>query len=65
MRRVIRKRIRHKQDGVDLAIDFNADVAINVGRSRPIPAAEDPPAKADRDPERPPPREGPDERKHS
>jgi hypothetical protein len=33
MHRVIRKRIRRKTDGVDLALDLNADVAINVGDS--------------------------------
>ena len=33
MRRVIRRRIRHTQDGLDVAVDFNADVAINVGQS--------------------------------
>jgi len=31
---VIRRRIRRKTDGVDLAVDFNADVAINVGGSQ-------------------------------
>ena len=31
MRRVIRKRIRRKEDGLDLAIDFNADIVINTG----------------------------------
>jgi hypothetical protein len=36
MRRVIRKQIRHKEDGLDLAVDFNADVVVNVGRSRPV-----------------------------
>jgi hypothetical protein len=33
MRRVIRKRIRHKAEGVDLALDLNADVAVNTGGS--------------------------------
>ena len=31
MRRTIRKRIRHKAEGVDLALDLNAEIAINVG----------------------------------
>jgi hypothetical protein len=35
MRRVVHKRIRRTEDGVDLAIDFNADIAINVGPTRP------------------------------
>jgi hypothetical protein len=52
MRRVVRKKIRHKEDGLDLAVDFNADVAINVGRSRP--AVSDEPVDAGR-----PPREDP------
>ena len=39
MRKVIRRRIRHTEDGLDLAVDFNADVAINVGRPRPDDAA--------------------------
>jgi hypothetical protein len=39
MRRVIRRRIRHTEDGLDLAVDFNADIAVNVGRSD----AEEPP----------------------
>jgi hypothetical protein len=49
MRRVIRRRIRHTQDGLDVAVDFNADVAINVGQSRSTPAgaAEEPPAEDD------------------
>jgi hypothetical protein len=29
MRKVIRKRIRHRAKGLDLALDLNADVAIN------------------------------------
>jgi hypothetical protein len=55
MRRVIRKRIRHTEPGVDLAADINADIAINVGR-KTVPATpaepreEDPP---ERDPRRP------------
>ena len=40
MRRVIRRRIRHTEDGVDLAVDFNADISINVG---PADAEEPPP----------------------
>jgi hypothetical protein len=54
MRRVIRKRIRHQEDGLDLAVDFNADVAVNVGRSRPVeprPAAEE--DRTAKDPARP------------
>lgn len=33
MRRTIRKRIRRQADGLDLALDLNADIAINVGGS--------------------------------
>jgi hypothetical protein len=51
MRRVIRRRIRHTEEGLDLAVDFNADVSINVGQSRPAPADEG---------EEPRPREVPD-----
>jgi hypothetical protein len=40
MRKVIRRRIRHTQDGLDLALDLNADVAINVGPSRPADVAD-------------------------
>jgi hypothetical protein len=63
MRRVIRKRIRRKEDGLDLAIDFNADIAINTGGSRPAPAHDAPAGEADRPPEQPAPDHGPDERK--
>jgi hypothetical protein len=45
------------QDGLDLAIDFNADVAINTGRRR---LAEDPPEEDDREPETESPDEGED-----
>jgi hypothetical protein len=34
MRRVIRKRIRHQEDGLDLAADINAEIAFNVGEQR-------------------------------
>ena len=54
MRRVIRRRIRHTQDGLDVAIDFNADVAVNVGRARAVteaPPADD--APRDEHPDRP------------
>jgi hypothetical protein len=51
MRKVIRKRIRHREEGIDLALDLNADVAINVGRSRSAPTADG----------TPPPVEGPRE----
>jgi hypothetical protein len=61
MRRVIRKRVRHKEDGLDLALDFNADIAINVGRSGPSPVTDATP-EAEREPEPPassdPPEEG-------
>jgi hypothetical protein len=52
MRRVIRKRIRRKEDGLDLAVDFNADIAVNVGRSnaRTVAGAEKP-AEDDEPPE--------------
>ena len=62
MRRVIRKRVRHQEDGLDLAIDFNADVAINVGRSRPA-AADAAAPEADREPEPPASSESPEEGK--
>ena len=35
VRRVIRKRIRRHEDGLDLAMDLNADIVVNVGRSTP------------------------------
>jgi hypothetical protein len=38
VRRVIRKQIRRREDGLDVAVDFNADVAVNVGRSQVVPA---------------------------
>jgi hypothetical protein len=50
MRRVIRRRIRHTEEGLNVAIDFNADVAINTGQDRPAPAAHDEEAKDDPDP---------------
>ena len=50
MRRVIRRRIRHTEDGLDLAVDFNADVAVNAG-----------PADAEEPPPDPPPPPEPDE----
>ena len=34
--------MRHTQEGLDVALDFNAEVVVNVGRSQP--AGEDPPA---------------------
>jgi hypothetical protein len=33
MRRVIRKQIRRTEDGLDLHVDVNADIAVNVGRA--------------------------------
>ena len=33
MHRVIRQRVRRKTNGVDLALDLNADIAINAGDS--------------------------------
>jgi hypothetical protein len=33
VRRVIRKRIRRREPGLDMAVDFNADIAVNLGRS--------------------------------
>jgi hypothetical protein len=30
MRRTVRNRIRHKAEGLDLALDLNADVAVNA-----------------------------------
>jgi hypothetical protein len=59
MRRVIRKRVRHKTEGVDLALDLNADVAINTGGPRV--AREERDRRRDEDPpERPGEREEPD-----
>ena len=50
MRRVIRKCIRHSADGVELAVDLNADVAVNVrGWEPPSPAPEEVPADEPRD----------------
>jgi hypothetical protein len=34
VRKVIRQRIRRREDGLDLAVDLNADIAVNVGRSQ-------------------------------
>jgi hypothetical protein len=50
MRRVIQKRIRRTGEGIDLAVDLNAVIAINDGR-------EEPEAEADRAEDAP----GPDE----
>jgi hypothetical protein len=47
MRRVIRKRIRRREPGLDVAVDFNADIAVNLGRSHQ-PAAADPDADDER-----------------
>ena len=55
MRRVIRRRIRHREDGVNLAIDFNADVVVNVAGAD----SEEPP------PDPPPPEENDEEGKDS
>lgn len=33
MRRVIRKRIRRREPGLDMVVDLNADIAVNLGRS--------------------------------
>jgi hypothetical protein len=33
MRRVIRERIRKRGRGLDLALDLNADIAVNLGRA--------------------------------
>lgn len=63
MRRVIRKRVRHKEDGLDLALDFNADIAINVGRSRPAPVSDDTAPEAEPEPEPPASTEPPEEGK--
>ena len=46
MRRVIRRRIRHSENGINLAVDFNADIVINDGRDeveepQPEPAPPD------------------------
>jgi hypothetical protein len=60
MRRVIRKRIRRTEDGLDLAVDFNADIAINVGGSRPRPVDEQD-GERDRAAERPDATDGNDE----
>ena len=59
MRRVIRKRIRHTEPGVDLMADINADIAINVGRetvpATPVEPREESPPEPD--PKRPDPSE--------
>ena len=55
MRRVIRRQIRRKEDGLDLAIDFNADIAVNVGSNRPAePHAAAEPDRPEEDPAQPP-----------
>ena len=51
MRRVIRRRFRHTEDGLDVAVDFSADVAINVGQSRPAPVDEGGEARPQEDPD--------------
>ena len=51
MRRVIRRRIRHTEDGLDLAVDFNADIAINVGRAEADEPPPDPPPPDEHDEE--------------
>jgi hypothetical protein len=54
MRRVIKKRIRRSGEGVDIALDLNADVAINVGgaggRDRRTAQAGEPPRPPAGDP---------------
>jgi hypothetical protein len=51
MRKVIRRRIRHTEDGLDLAIDFNADIAVNVGGAETQDPPPDPPPPDDNDEE--------------
>jgi hypothetical protein len=34
MRRIIRQRIRQKSQGMDLSVDFNAEIVVNRGDSR-------------------------------
>ncbi len=64
MRRIIRKRVRHSQDGLDLAIDLNADLVINVGREhRPAGEREEPADAPERGPDAPAAQEPPDEGK--
>lgn len=49
MRRVIRKRIRRKADGVDLALDLDATFAVNLG-PRPAQPERDVAGGAERHP---------------
>jgi hypothetical protein len=60
MRRVIRKRIRQKAEGVELALDFNADVAINTGGSQVAQEQHDRRRREEDSPERPGERQEPD-----
>jgi hypothetical protein len=60
MRRVIRKRIRQKTEGVDLALDLNADVAINTGGSQVAQEQHDRRRREEDSPERPGERQEPD-----
>lgn len=47
MRRVIRKRIRHTENGIEVAADVNAEIAINVGGREPAEPLPDDPARAE------------------
>ena len=51
MRKVIRRRIRHTEEGLDLAVDFNADIAVNVGPTDAEEPPPDPPPPAEHDEE--------------
>jgi hypothetical protein len=44
MRRVIQKRIRRTGEGIDLAVDLNAVIAVNDGREDPDPREAEPAA---------------------
>jgi hypothetical protein len=41
MRRAVRKRIRHSADGMNLAVDLDADLAINVDQRRETAMSEE------------------------
>jgi len=48
MRKVIRKQIRHKSEGIDFAADINAQISVNTSRTEP----DDPDRSSDDDEDR-------------
>jgi hypothetical protein len=60
VRRVIRKRFRQKTEGDDVALDFNAEVAINPGGSQVAQEQHDRRRREEDSPDRPGERREPD-----